>query len=272
VLIALKTTANPEFEKLLKPLVSRDTALMTLQNGLGNEELLARLFPAEQILGGLCFVCLNRVQPGVVRHTDHGKIVMGEFQRWPEPRTHELASMFRHSGVACSVTDNLARTHWEKLVWNIPFNGLGVAAVAGVSAFNLKTSASELNALLGGAALTLSSSPIAAVPTSELLADSNWAALVRGLMLEVIAAGRALGHDIPDSLADTQLERTRTMGAYKASTLIDFERRQPLELQSLFLEPFRQAHEAGVATPILERLCLILDALDRENARKQQSQ
>ena len=51
------------------------------------------------------------------------------------PRTHDLAAMFNHAGVPCKVTDNLARAHWEKLVWNIPFNGLGVAASAGLDAF-----------------------------------------------------------------------------------------------------------------------------------------
>src|SRR5438067_6906414 len=68
VLIALKTTANDQFPKLLPPLVGPATAVLTLQNGLGNEEALARLFPAAQIMGGLCFVCLNRTEPGVVHH------------------------------------------------------------------------------------------------------------------------------------------------------------------------------------------------------------
>ena len=116
---------------MLPPLVGPQTAIVTLQNGLGNEEQLARLFPAEQILGGLCFVCLNRIEPGVIQHIDHGQIVLGEFQRWPEPRTHDIAAMIRHAGVPCKVTDNLARAHWEKLVWNIPFNGLGVAECRG---------------------------------------------------------------------------------------------------------------------------------------------
>src|SRR5215510_16499790 len=74
VLIGLKTTANDQFPRLLPPLVGPKTAVLTLQNGLGNEEQLARLFPVEQILGGLCFVCLNRVAPGVVHHMDHGTV------------------------------------------------------------------------------------------------------------------------------------------------------------------------------------------------------
>src|SRR3954471_17425006 len=137
VIIALKTTANSVFETLLPPLVNENTAVLTLQNGLGNEESLARLFPPRQIMGGLCFVCLNRLEPGLIHHLDHGLIVLGEFAGWPEPRTHDIASLFRRAGIPCSVTDNLARAHWEKLVWNIPFNGLGVAGAAGFEALSV---------------------------------------------------------------------------------------------------------------------------------------
>ena len=52
------------------------------------------------------------------------------------------------------------------------------------------------------------------------------------------------------------------MGPYKASTLLDFEQGRPLELESLFLEPLRQAQQAGVPTPRLEVLCELLQRLD----------
>jgi 2-dehydropantoate 2-reductase len=248
VLIGLKTTANEQFPALLPPLVDSTTAVTTLQNGLGNEEQLARLFPVEQVMGGLCFVCLNRLEPGVIHHMDHGLVMLGEFQRWPEPRTHDIASMFRHAGIPCKVAANLAQAHWEKLVWNIPFNGLGVAGVAGLEAFeSFSSSLSSLSSTL---------------TTDKLLGDSRWEKLVRELMLEVIGSARALGYDVPDSLAGKQIERTRTMGAYKASTLLDFEKGLPLELESLFLEPLRQAKKAGVSVPRLETLCRILEKLN----------
>jgi 2-dehydropantoate 2-reductase len=247
VLIGLKTTANEQFARLLPPLVDSRTAVMTLQNGLGNEEQLARMFPVEQVMGGLCFVCLNRIEPGVIHHMDHGLVMLGEFQRWPEPRTHDIAGMFRHAGIPCKVAANLAQAHWEKLVWNIPFNGLGVAGVAG------------LDALMGASSFSASSSILT---TDKLLGDPRWEKLVREVMLEVIGAARALGYDVPDSLADKQIERTRTMGAYKASTLLDFEKGLPLELESLFLEPLRQAKKAGASVPRLERLCRVLEKLN----------
>ena len=252
VLIGLKTTANDQFSKLLPPLVNSSSALLTLQNGLGNEEALAQLFPDDQIMGGLCFVCLNRLEPGLINHIEHGLVVLGEFHRFPEPRTHDIASMFRHAGVACKVTDTLERAHWEKLAWNIPFNGLGVASAAGYEAlFNENTPGFPL-----GPCLT----------TDRLLSDPKWERLTRELMSEVIAAANALGFVLPDDLVERQIERTRSMGAYKASTLIDFERGQPLELQSLFLEPLKKAQKADVPVPHLQGLCRVLTKL--ENSRR----
>lgn len=255
VLIGLKTTANHEFPRLLPPLVGPDTAVLTLQNGLGNEEALAKLVPAEQILGGLCFVCLNRIKPGHIRHLGQGYVVIGEFQRRPLPRTRSIADLFQGAGVKCTVSEDLGKAHWEKLVWNIPFNGLGVAGVAGIDALKsgaVPTTLPDRNCL----------------PTDELLHDVHWTGLVRGLMLEVIHTAAKLGHVIPESLADKMIERTRAMGTYRASTLVDFERGQPLELESLFLEPLRQAQQARAETPLLVKLCAVLAELDRRRASK----
>lgn len=249
VLIGLKTTANDQFPNLLPPLVGSNTAILTLQNGLGNEERLAELFPVSQILGGLCFVSLNRVGPGDIRHLHGGKILMGEFQRWPEPRTHDLASAFRHAGVPCQVADRLDRAHWLKLVWNIPFNGLGVAGSMGSAA--VRSGHWDRSTPVG---------PV--LPTDQLLGDPKWRELVRDLMLEVIAAANALGLDISPDYAEQEMVRTVEMGTYLASTLVDFQRGQPLEIDSLFGEPLRQAKKKGVATPILERLVRLLTELD----------
>ncbi|HXT39158.1 MAG TPA: 2-dehydropantoate 2-reductase [Candidatus Angelobacter sp.] len=249
VLIGLKTTANDQFSRLLPPLVGADTALLTLQNGLGNEARLADLFGREKILGGLCFVCLNRTEPGVVEHLAHGTIVMGEYQRWPEPRTQNIASLFRHAGVPCKVTDDLECAHWEKLIWNIPFNGLGVAGAAGYE-----------TVLSGFLRTDVTWGPC--LPTDQLLGEPRWEKLVYELMKEVITVANALGLKIPASAAERQISRTRAMGAYKASTLIDFERHHPLELEAMFLEPLRQAQRAKVPTPRLAVLCDVLRQME----------
>ncbi len=128
VLIALKTTANEQLRTLIPPLLKEGTMLLTLQNGLGNEEFLAQHFGAERVMGALCFVCLIRTAPGVIEQYGTGRIVLGEYLRYPLPRTHDVSWEFKRCGVVCSVAENLRRERWRKLVWNIPFNGLSVVA------------------------------------------------------------------------------------------------------------------------------------------------
>jgi 2-dehydropantoate 2-reductase len=101
-----------------------------------------------------------------------------------------------------------------------------------------------------------------------LLADPSWEQLVREVMLEVISVARGLGFDLDPALVEKNLERTRVMGAYRASTLVDFERGMPIELDSLFREPLRQARQAGVQAPRLAALCSVLEALDAERPSK----
>lgn len=252
VLIGLKTTANSEFPRLVPPLIGADTPIMTLQNGLGNEERLAELFGGARVLGGLCFVCLNRIAPGVIQHSAHGDVLLGEHEGPPQTRTARFAEMFQKAGVRCRVTDHLEKTHWEKLVWNIPFNGLGVASAAGYDAV-MAGRAADSNAR--GPCLT----------TDQLLADPRWTSLVSDLMNEVITGAASQGIEIQRGVVDDWIARTRRMGAYKASTLVDFERGQPLELHSLFLEPLRRARAAGAVAPRLEALCQVLAELNPAN-------
>ncbi len=251
ILIALKTTANHEFRRLLPPLVGPQTVLLTLQNGLGNEEDLAALFGAENVMGALCFVCLNRLEPGVIQHMAHGHIHLGEFQRPPIERTHEVARLFRRAGVPVTVADRLDLAHWEKLIWNIPFNGLSVASAAGSNALKLGCwdTAQRFNCL----------------STDRLLDDPQWIETLRFLMREVISIARGLGFQLNDELVEDQIARTREMGVYRPSTLIDFELGRDIELRSLFERPLVEARRLGLSTPWLERLCVVLRQLADHN-------
>ncbi len=222
VLIALKATANDELRDLIPPLLKKDTMLLTLQNGLGNEEFLAGHFGAERVMGALCFVCLIRESRGVIEQFGHGRIVLGEYQRYPLPRTHDVAWEFKRCGVVCGVAENLGRERWRKLVWNIPFNGLAVTA--------------------GG------------IDTAVIMANDKLRAQALALMDEVIAAATRCGYALPTAEALEQMKRTEKMGTYKPSTLIDFEAGKPLELEAIWGEPLRRARAAGMEMPHLSAL------------------
>ncbi|MES2707276.1 MAG: 2-dehydropantoate 2-reductase [Verrucomicrobiota bacterium] len=228
VIISLKTTANADLATLLPPLLHPGTVLITLQNGLGNEEYLSTLHPAAQVMGGVCFVCINRLSPGVISHTSDGDIALGEFTGPALPRTRTVGAMLNASGIPCRVEDSLAAVRWRKLVWNIPFNGLAIAG--------------------GG------------ITTDVILADPALARAVRGLMDETVAAARALGHAMPDGWADFQIRRTPPMGPYRPSSMIDFVEGREVEVEAIWGEPCRQAQAAGVSTGRMEMLYWLIQS------------
>ena len=79
VIVAWKATANHLLASVLPPLLHAGTQVLTLQNGLGNCEALAEIVGPQRVLGGLCFVCINRISPGLVNHSAGGRMTIGEF-------------------------------------------------------------------------------------------------------------------------------------------------------------------------------------------------
>jgi 2-dehydropantoate 2-reductase len=82
-------------------------------------------------------------------------------------------------------------------------------------------------------------------------------------MQEVIAAANACGHPLEKETCAQQIGRTETMGAYKPSTLLDYEAGRALEIEPIWGEPLRRAETAGAAVPRLTMLYSLMASLDR---------
>lgn len=78
VVVALKTTQNHLLPKLLPNLVKDDGVVLVLQNGLGVEDEVATIVGDKRVMGGLCFLCSNKVKPGHIHHLDYGEIKLAE--------------------------------------------------------------------------------------------------------------------------------------------------------------------------------------------------
>lgn len=235
VIVAVKTTSNGDLQALLSPLLGPSTAVLTLQNGLGADELLAALFGPERVMGGLAFIACNRTAPGEVTCFHPGSLALGEFRRPPGGRLRALAAEFEAAGVKTRVAEDLDSARWHKLVWNVPFNGLPIAA--------------------GG------------VATDAICADPQLEAEARALMAEVQAGAASLGHRIPDEFLRRQFDVTPGMGAYRPSSLVDFLAGRAVEVEAIWGEPLRRAQAAGAALPRLALLYALLRRLDPASRR-----
>ena len=233
VIVALKATENHRLPELLP---AAGTVLL-MQNGLGGEELIAGLVGPDRVVSGLSFLCSNKVGPGHIRHLDYGQVAFGEFAtRGASDRLRALAGDFEQAGIAVQLLDDFRVARWNKLVWNIPYNGLSVI----------------LNAT-----------------TAELMAHRETRQLCEQIMWEIVADARACGVPVEDAIVTKMLEHTEKMTPYRTSMKIDYDAHRPMEVEAIYGNPLRAAETAGVKSPLvgsLYRQLKFLDAANRHSA------
>ena len=222
VIVAIKNTSNTSLAKLLPPLIGHETSVCTLQNGLGNEDLIGSIVGRNRVLCGVCHVCVSRPTPGVASNMSGGNIRFSDLTAGDTPRAQSVAQLFEQAGIRCSVAPSVGSARWYKLVWNVPFNGLSISE--------------------GG------------IDTAQILANPKLHAKTLVLMNEVMAASTALGFSQDPEHPNQEIARTRKMGAYQPSSLLDFLAKKPVELESIWGEALRQGTSAGVPMPELTEL------------------
>ena len=237
VILALKTTQNQVLGELLPPLLKPNGVVLVLQNGLGVEDEVAKWVGGDRVLGGLCFICSNKVGPGQIRHLDYGAIALGDYHPDYTPqgvtdRMWAIAQDFGRAEIPMQFHADLLLARWKKLVWNIPFNGLSVVLDA---------------------------------KTDRLIADPNSRQAVESLMAEVVAGATACGREIPRSFVEEMLNTTEKMPPYLTSMKLDFEGQRPLEIEAIVGTPLRRGTAAGASLPQMAFLYHQLTVLDRYN-------
>jgi 2-dehydropantoate 2-reductase len=240
ILFAVKSYDTETAARQLEGCLAPDGVLMTIQNGVQNEDALCRVFPREAVMGGNSRIGADLIAPGVVQHTALGAIEFGELDGRKTPRAERIAEVFKRAGILGELTSDLKTLRWYKLMGNNSTNS--------VSALTRAT--------LG-----------------QMLDDPEGFRLVRALMLETLAVGRAEGAKVNDERADAQLEQIRkALNAYaiKTSTLQDLEKGKPLEYEAISGAVLRAARRHGIPVPATETVYALLRLLDstRKDAAK----
>ncbi len=245
LLVALKSTQNHLLGTLLPPALAPGGTVVILQNGFGNEEVARKEIGNDDVIlvGGLCFLCAQRTQPGTVRHLAYGNVTLGASSRASlkdnslskkrsaksSESIQNICADFRAAGIIIDTTKNLVAERWRKLVWNIPFNGLSVLLDA---------------------------------KTDELLENADSMALTEKLMQETVTAAASCGHKIPESHIQKMMDLAIAMPSYAPSMKVDFNAGRPLEIEAIYGAPLRAAHAAGASLPTIETLYWQLGFLD----------
>ena len=211
VLVCLKTTANKHLSELLPPLLKEDTVVILIQNGIGVEDDVQKMFPDVQLAAGLAFICSAKTEPGVVDHQDYGQMNIGNYSASAE-RIESIIADFNNADIKAAEV-NYKEARWRKAVWNMPFNGLTVA----------------LN-----------------TQTNKLLQNSSTRSLVREMMMEVVNAAQADGvENLREDFVEKMLDMTDNMRPYSPSMKLDYDFHRPMEIEYIYTRPTQIAEQVG---------------------------
>ncbi len=220
VLVCLKTVNNHLLTSLLPPLLHPETVVVLIQNGIGVEADVQKMFPEVHLAAGLAFICSAKTEPGRVSHQCYGSINLANYS-CDDTTLQAVRDDLLKAGVEARLVE-YHEARWKKAVWNMPFNGMTVA---------LHTE------------------------TDKLLSNPHTRRLIREQMMEVVGVARQLGvKNVDEEFVEKMLVTTDAMVPYSPSMRLDYDFHRPMEIDYLYTRPIEIAREAGTDMPKLAML------------------
>jgi len=235
VLFCVKTFDTDAAAARLGPLVGEDTAVVSLQNGVENEETLARAVGEDHVMGGAAFIFAEIAGPGVIRHTGGpASITFGELDGRASERAQRLLARCEQAGFGAELSADIKTVLWAKLAF--------ICAQAGLTA-------------------------AVRLPIGEIRgAAAAWAAFGR-LVAEVCAVAEAEGHPVPPAARERALALAQAMPDSFSSLHDDLVAGHRMELDALHGFIVRRAARHGLAVPMSEAVYAILQPWAIRNQR-----
>ncbi|RUM43177.1 MAG: 2-dehydropantoate 2-reductase [Desulfurobacterium sp.] len=231
VLVCVKSYDTEKVAPRIKPLLKEGTLVVSLQNGIENEEVLAEVLGKEHVLGATAFVGAYVKEPGVVVHEAAGLLEVGEMTGEVTERVERLVDELKKCGVEARVSRDIRYTLWKKLVWNVAFNPYSVITGATVG---------------------------------EMLEVPETREVLRNLMVECYRVAESYGVKLKPKVMENYLKSSPDLRNYKTSMLLDFERGKPIELEGITGALIRKAEKKGVPVPYNRCVYATVKLLDRK--------
>ncbi|MFP4214207.1 MAG: ketopantoate reductase family protein [Desulfohalobiaceae bacterium] len=124
VLVLVKSYSTLQAVQTILPSCSQQTIFLTLQNGIGNWEKIAKAVPRKNILAGITAQGVTYLQPGKIRHGGDGETSIGEIQGPAAQRVQSIVDIFQQAGLQAKATDRTQDLLWHKLLINTGINAL----------------------------------------------------------------------------------------------------------------------------------------------------
>jgi 2-dehydropantoate 2-reductase len=227
VLFCVKSYDTDQAAALLGPLLMPETGVVSLQNGVDNEEKIGARIGPERVLGGASFILAHIAEPGVVEQVGSvRRVIFGELDGSRSERVTRLLAAFRKAEIDTDLADDIRVVLWDKFAY--------LCALAGLTA-------------------------VTRLPIDELLAVPETRNLFRQVVREVSLVARAEGVELAHEIVDQKAAFAEALGRHSFSSLHhDLVTGHRLELDALHGELTRRAARHGIPVPVSEMIYSLL--------------
>jgi 2-dehydropantoate 2-reductase len=219
VVLAVKSFDTRAAAASVRPAVGPETPVLSLQNGVDNEELIDEVLGPGHAMGGVAYVFATIETPGVISHRFGGRIALGELDGRRTPRAQRLHAAFAAAGVPAELSDDIRRVLWDKYLF--------ISAQAGMTA-------------------------LTRCPTGVLRRVPESWRMYRAIAEELAAVARAAGVDLGADVVERVMAAAAQLGDDNYSSLHhDLVHGKRLELEALHGHAVRLGAKLGVPTPMV---------------------
>ena len=235
VIVLVKSFATKQAVEQLKQtnVIGKNTLVMSLQNGLGNEETIASVIGSENVISGKTYVGGRLIQAGYISAGVQGKwTYIGELNGEITDRIQTVCNVFNDAGLLCEVSDNIKGLIWDKLLINV-----AAGALCGITRL-----------------------PYGPLYEEDYIKDVAVAAIREGITVAK-AAGVTLKSEDPNYAWYAASEGLP--GTFKTSILQSLELKRPTEIDFINGSIVEWGKKYGIATPVNQTLVACVKGIEK---------
>ena len=228
IILSVKAYDLNEVMDQIEPVLTDQTVILTLQNGVDTEDHILARFQRDCVVGGVAFIYSKIAAPGVIDHYKKGAVAIGELMGYQSPRLLAIADLFKQAGIPCQLTDDVRRSKWEKMCWNCVFNPLTVMIDDKVAK---------------------------ALDHPEMLR------VIHQIVGEVVAVAAAVKVPLAADMAEKVVRWTQEIRDIHTSMYDDWKAGRPTEIDFLNGHVAKIGREFGIPTPLNDLLTAVIKTI-----------
>ncbi|WP_176330274.1 ketopantoate reductase family protein [Oceanobacillus rekensis] len=234
ILFCVKSNDTEHMANKLLPILQENAFVMTMQNGVDNEEILKKIFGVERILSCATYVQAVIEKPGIVKQQGRVALVIGELDQSVSQQCADIVACFHQASIDAKHTGDIVGKKWRKFLWNITFNPLSAISTATVG---------------------------------DLLDDKPLRETAESICKEAMEVAINAGVSIdPARTMETIFKNAERARVHQTSMLQDRLSGKQMEVESMCGYVVRKANELDIAVPTVQASYSILTFMNKQQS------